>query len=155
MSLNSDFCFTGPYTHSLDDKGRLALPSNLREELGRSERPDLLMARAYDDGFLTLYPYEGWRNLVCEIEGAIPDTTRRNAALRAFSAQVRPLNLDKAGRVLISQEQRAAARLNREVLILGVGSKIEIWDPAIHKQQKESQDKAVLDEIIQTQGLHF
>jgi MraZ protein len=153
MSLNSDFCFAGTYTHSLDDKGRLALPSTLREELGRSERPDLLMALVYGE-FLTLYPYEHWRRLMAEIKTAIPDTARRNDALRAFSTQVRPLNLDKAGRVLIAPEQRAAAGLAREVKVIGVGSKIEIWDVAAHERQTP-QDKAVLDEVIQTRGLDF
>ena len=153
MNLDSDFCFAGAYTHSLDDKGRLALPSNLREELGRSERPDSLMALSYD-AFLTLYPYEHWRRLMAEIKTSIPDTTRRNDALRAFSTQVRPLSLDKAGRVLIVPEQRAAAGLSREVRVLGVGSKIEIWDAAGY-ERKESQDRAVLDEIIKTRGLDF
>jgi MraZ protein len=154
MSLNPDFCFAGAYTHSLDDKGRLALPSILREELGRSERPDLVMALAYDAAFLTLYPYEHWRKLMTDIKEAIPDTARRNDALRAFSTQVRPLNLDKVGRVLISPEQRAAAGLNREVRLIGVGSKIEIWNAAGHKQQ-EPLDQAVLDEVIKTRGLEF
>jgi len=153
MSLASDFCFAGAYTHSLDDKGRLALPSVLREELGRSERPDLVMALAYDV-FLTLYPYEHWRRLMAEIKESIPDTARRNDALRAFSTQVRPLSLDKVGRVLIAPDQRAAAGLSREVRIIGVGSKIEIWDAAGH-ERKEPLDKAVLDEVIKTRGLEF
>jgi MraZ protein len=154
MSLNSDFCFAGVYTHSLDDKGRLALPSTLREELGRSERPDLVMALAYNAAFLTLYPYEHWRKLMADIRESIPDTTLRNDALRAFSTQVRPLNLDKVGRVLITPEQRASAGLSREVRIIGVGSKIEIWDATGH-EQKKPRDEAVLDEVIKTGGLEF
>jgi MraZ protein len=154
MSLNSDFCFAGVYTHNLDDKGRLALPSILREELGRSERPDLVMALAYNASCLTLYPYEHWRKLMADIKESIPDTTLRNDALRAFSTQVRPLNLDKVGRVLITPEQRASAGLSREVRIIGVGSKIEIWDAAGH-ERKELRDKAVLDEVIKTGGLEF
>jgi MraZ protein len=153
MNPDSDFCFAGAYTHSLDDKGRLALPSALREELGRSERPDLVMALVYDV-FLTLYPYEHWRRLMAEIKESIPDTARRNDALRAFSTQVRPLNLDKVGRVLLAPDQRAAAGLGREVKIIGVGSKIEIWDAAGY-ERREPLDKAVLDEVIKTRGLDF
>ena len=154
MSLNSDFCFAGSTIHKLDDKGRFALPSDFREELGRSERPDLVMALAYDIKYLTFYPYEHWRKLMADIEEAMPDTASRNNALRALSTQVRPLSLDKAGRVLISPEQRAAAGLSREVKIIGVGFKIEIWDPSAH-EQKERQDKDVLDEVIRTRGLKF
>jgi MraZ protein len=151
--MTLDFCFSGLYTHSLDDKGRLALPSILREELGRSERPDLVMALAYEAS-LTLYPYEHWRKLMAGIKEAVSDTVRRNDALRSFSTQVRPLNLDKVGRVLLAPEQRAAAGLGREIKIIGVGSKIEIWDAAAY-ERKEAQDKAVLDELIKTGGLEF
>ena len=154
MSLNPDFCFAGSTVHKLDDKGRLALPSDFREELGRSERPELVMALVYDIQYLTLYPYEHWRKLMADIEEDMPDTASRNNVLRALSTQVRPLNLDKVGRVLISPEQRAAVGLNREVKIIGVGSKIEIWNPAVH-EQKERQDKDVLDEVIRTRRLKF
>ena len=151
---NADFCFAGPYTHSLDEKGRLALPSIMREELGRSERPDLVMALAYGVSFLTLYPIEEWRKLMEGIEKTRTDTIGRNDALRAFSARVRPLNLDKVGRVLISPEQRASAGLSREVVIIGMGTKIDIWDSVAY-EQKKSQDKAVMDEVIMTAGLEF
>jgi MraZ protein len=154
ISPNADFCFAGPYTHSLDDKGRLALPSILREELGRSERPDLVMALAYEVSFLSLYPIEEWRKLMEGIKKTRNDTIGRNDALRAFSAEVRPLNLDKAGRVLISPEQRAAVGLSREVVIIGMGTKIHVWDAAAY-EQKKSQDKAVRDEVIRTAGLEF
>jgi len=159
MNLNSDFYFFGDYAHSLDDKGRLALPSGIREELGRSERPELLFAKANgaaetSDTYLTLYPYEHWRKLMAAMEASITDTDRRNAALRAFTKDGRQLNLDKAGRVLISPDQRAAAGLSREVRILGLGSKIQIWDAAGH-ERKEAQDKAVLDEVTRTLGLNF
>jgi MraZ protein len=154
ISPNGDFCFAGPYTHSLDDKGRLALPSIMREELGRSERPDLVMALAYEVSFLTLYPMEEWRKLMEGIKKTRTDTIGRNDALRAFSARVRPLNLDKVGRVLISPEQRAAVGLNREVVIIGMDTKIDIWDAAVY-EQKKSRDKAVMDEVIRTAGLEF
>jgi len=152
MNLTSDFCFAGPFTHSLDEKGRFAMPSIFREELGHSERPDLVMALAYDIKYLRLYPYEQWRKLMAEIEEAIPDAGRRNDALRAFSTQVRALNLDKAGRLLLPPELRSAAGLNREIKIIGMGSKIDVWDPAAH-EQKESHDKSVMDALIMGQGL--
>jgi MraZ protein len=154
MSLNPVFCFAGSFIHKLDDKGRFALPSDFRDELGRSERPDLVMALAYNVEYLTLYPYEHWRKLMAEIGDAIPDTASRNDALRSLSTRVRPLNLDKAGRVLISPEQRAAVGLGRDVKIIGMGFKVEIWDPAAH-ERKERQDKDVLDGVINTLGLKF
>jgi MraZ protein len=153
MNLNSDFCFFGTFAHTLDDKGRLALPSDFREELSRSERPDTVMALAGGD-FLTLYPEEQLRKLMAGIMEGAPDTASRNAALRALSKGSRKLNLDKVGRILISPELRAAAGLTREVSVIGVGSKIQIWDAAGHGRQ-ESQDKAVLSEILANGNLDF
>jgi len=153
MSLDSKLIFYGEYDHSLDDKGRLALPSSFREELGRSERPDILIAWAYG-GYLTLYAEKHWRELLEKIEETTPDTSLRNQTLRGLASSGRSLTLDKAGRVLISSDQRVAAGLNREVKILGLGSKIQIWDLAVYKLQA-AQDMAVLDEIYKTKGLNF
>ena len=153
MSLNAKICFFGDYAHNLDDKGRVALPSGFRDELGRSERPDLLWGLAYG-GHLTLYTEEHWRKLMSDIETTIPDSDRRNMVLRALAVGGRALSLDKAGRILISTDQRTVAGLSREVKILGLGSKIQIWDKLAYERQ-ELPDKAVLDEVYQTQGLNF
>ena len=132
------------------------MPSIFREELGRSERPDLLWALPNPNNngdWLTLYTDEHWRELTEAIEAAANDTEDRNRVLLALADEGRRLSLDKAGRVLISPEQRSAAGLNREVMILGLGSKIQVWDKLAYERQAP-QNKEVLRDYYK-KGLKF
>ena len=132
--MGVNFNLAGSATHSLDDKGRLALPSKFREELRQSEKPEEVMALASRDGSVTLYPHEQWLEIVRGIR-EIPEIPKRDAVSRQIISKAESLTLDKAGRILISPRQRAAAGLNREVELLGCGFKIEIWDQARLERQ--------------------
>ncbi len=125
--MNNVFSFIGEFDHSLDDKGRLALPGKLREELQKSERPDEVTARANKEGFVVLYPYEQWLRIEASIR-AIYDNAARDVAVREIVGKAERLNVDKAGRVLIVPGHREAAALTREVKVMGGLDKIEVWD---------------------------
>lgn len=125
--MDSAFSFIGEFAHSLDDKGRLALPGKLREELAKSERPDEVTARANKDGYVALYPYEQWLEVSAKIR-AISDNAARDVAIREVIGKAERLNVDKAGRVLLVPNHREVAGLAREVTVLGGLYKIEVWD---------------------------
>ncbi len=125
--MPSDFSFIGEFAHSLDDKGRLALPGKLREELAKSERPDEVTARGNKEGYVALYPYEQWLKVEANIR-AISDNAARDVAIREIIGKAERLNVDKAGRVLLVPHHREQAGLKREVSVLGGLYKIEVWD---------------------------
>ena len=115
--------FLGEYKHSLDDKSRLTIPSKFREDLGAS----FVMTRGLD-GCLFLFPRADW-SLIEQKLRAMPLT---RADVRQFSrfffSGAAELDLDKQGRVLVPQNLRDYAGISIECVIIGVGSRIEIWD---------------------------
>jgi MraZ protein len=142
--MNHDFSFIGEFAHSLDDKGRLALPGKLREELQKSERPDELTARANRDGYVALYPYEQWLRVEANIR-AISDNAARDVAIREIIGKAERLNVDKAGRALIVPSHRELAGLAREVAVLGGLYKIEVWDRARLEARRIVDEPALAD----------
>ncbi len=115
--------FLGEYKHSLDDKSRLTIPSKFREDLGAS----FVMTRGLD-GCLFLFPRADW-SLIEQKLRAMP-LTRADARQfsRFFFSGAAELDLDKQGRVLVPQNLRDYAGITMECVIIGVGTRIEIWD---------------------------
>ena len=113
----------GEYSHSLDAKGRLIFPAKLREQMG-----DKFVISKGLDGCLFAFPPEEWEKLETKLM-KLPLT---NKEARKFSryllAGAIEAELDKQGRVLLPQNLREAAALERDVVLCGVGSRVEIWD---------------------------
>lgn len=117
--------FVGEYLHTVDSKGRLALPVKFRESLG----PRFMIARGLDK-CLAVYPSEEWA-LVLENVKALPQNQKEaRAYARYFLSGATEVDPDKQGRVLISQGLREYAGLGKDVYVLGVGNRVEIWDKA-------------------------
>lgn len=116
--------FLGRYAHSLDAKGRLAIPARFRDELAAG----LVLTRGIDR-CLSLYPMASWLPLA-ERVSALPmtDPDARNFRRMVFAEAV-DLSLDGQGRVLVPEELRRYAELDREAYVVGVHSSIEIWSP--------------------------
>jgi len=124
--MSGRFSFKSKYPHSVDDKGRMALPKDLREELEKSEQPEVLVALPGEDGTsVVLYPHERWRELEADIR-AIQDSRQRELALEVYLGNAEKLTLDKAGRLLLPQRFRDMAGLDREVTVVGKLYKMEV-----------------------------
>lgn len=115
--------FMGEYQHSIDPKGRIIIPARFREELGT----DYVLARGLDR-CLFAYTLEAWKVLTEKL-AQIPFT---NAEMRSFNRHffggASPAEVDKQGRSLIPPNLREYAALNKDIVIIGVSSRFEIWD---------------------------
>ena len=112
----------GEYQHSIDAKGRISFPARLREELG-----GVFVVTKGFDSCLSVYAMEEWKALETKVN-ALPMKARSfQRFLFAGAAQLSP---DKQGRVLIPQHLREYAGLNEDVTVVGVSSRVEIWDSA-------------------------
>ena len=109
----------GQYKHTLDAKGRLIVPSKLREELGEV----FYIAKA-PDPCLSVYTAEEWQEVVERVK-ALPMTTGRT--LRYFLANVWQCEADKQGRFLLPESYRKYAGIDQDVIFLGLGTRAEIW----------------------------
>lgn len=116
--------FWGEYAHQLDSKGRLIIPARYRPKLTRGA----VLTRGIDQN-LVIYPQEAWGNLSQQLT-QIPLTHPSARALRRllFSGAVE-LSIDRQGRVLIPGYLREYAALEGEVLVIGMETFIELWQP--------------------------
>lgn len=116
---------TGEFNHSIDAKGRLIIPSKFREILGE----DFVITKGLD-GCLFVYPQEEWKTFENKLR-TLPLTNKdARTFTRFFLGSAVDGGLDKQGRVLISSALRNFAGLDKEVVLVGVLDRIEIWDKA-------------------------
>jgi MraZ protein len=116
--------FLGSHNHNLDSKARIAVPARFREELADG----LVLTRGFDR-CIALYPILAWEALAGRInELSIADTDVRQFRRMVFSEAV-DARLDSQGRILIPAALRAFAGIDREAVIIGVHSSVEIWSP--------------------------
>nr|WP_106784038.1 division/cell wall cluster transcriptional repressor MraZ [Lysinibacillus timonensis] len=114
--------FMGEYQHSVDTKGRLIIPSKFREELGNS----FVITRGLDN-CLFGYPMDEWRKLEEKLK-QLPMTKKdARAFARFFFSGATEVEIDKQGRINIPAPLSTYAKLEKECVVLGVSSKIEIW----------------------------
>lgn len=115
--------FKGEYNHIIDAKGRLIIPARFREGLG--ER--FVVTRGLDE-CLWIYGAEDWNKLeekLTSLPITNPTARKLNRFLLGSAAEC---ELDKMGRILLPQPLRQTAGLQKDVVLTGVGNKIEIWD---------------------------
>lgn len=112
----------GEYQHSVDAKGRLIIPSKFREELGST----FVITRGLDN-CLFGYPMDEWRKLEEKLK-QLPMTKKdARAFARFFFSGATEVEIDKQGRINIPTPLSTYAKLEKECIVLGVSSKIEIW----------------------------
>ena len=132
---------TGEYNHSIDSKGRLIIPAKFREILGDS----FVITKGLDN-CLFVYPDNEWK-LFEEKLRTLP-LTNKNARTftRFFLGSAVEGVLDKQGRVLISSALRDFAGLEKEVVLVGVLDRVEIWDKA-KWDESNAEVEANMDDI--------
>lgn len=114
---------TGEFNHSIDAKGRLIIPSKLRESLGEH-----FMITKGMDGCLFLYPDNEWKAFEEKLN-TLPLTNKKARDFkRFFVGSSVDGELDKQGRVLLPSALRTYAGLEKEVVLAGVLDKVEIWN---------------------------
>ncbi|NLM45909.1 MAG: division/cell wall cluster transcriptional repressor MraZ [Firmicutes bacterium] len=124
--------FMGEYQHMLDAKGRIIMPAKFREELG--ER--FIMTRGLDN-CLFVYPLSEWAQLEQKLK-ALPFTrSDARAFMRFFFSGATECELDKQGRVVIPNNLRVHAKLQKDVVVIGVSSRVEIWSQEVWNQYSE------------------
>lgn len=115
--------FLGRFEHSVDNKGRVAVPARFRGQLSG----ELIITRG-NDRCLYLFTQDAWEPLAAKLN-SLPtgDADARNLRRAVFSA-AEPVEIDKQGRIMIPDHLRQYAAITGDVAIIGLGSYIEIWD---------------------------
>ncbi len=129
--------FMGEYNHTIDAKGRIIVPSKFREALGENFVVTLGL-----DGCLFVYPNEEWLTFVNQLKN-LPGNKDARQLQRYFMAGAADCEVDKQGRILIPSKLREHASLDKDVVFVGVLSKIEIWS----KERWENNSYDNMDDI--------
>ena len=129
--------FMGEYSHTIDTKGRLIIPSKFREELG----DEFVLTKGLD-GCLSIYPMEQWKIFEKKLE-ALP-LTNKNATT---------CELDRQGRILVPATLREFAGLEKDVVLTGNLNRIEVWSKAKWSENNDYDDMDAIAEDMQEMGI--
>lgn len=141
--------FMGEYNHSIDTKGRIIVPSKFRETLG-----DEFVVTQGLDGCLFVYPNEEWMNFVTQLKN-LPGSKEARQLQRYFMAGAAACEVDKQGRILIPNKLREQAGLEKDIVFVGVLSKIEIWSKEKWESNNDYDDMDQIAEHMSEFGLSF
>ena len=119
--------FRGNNEINMDAKGRMAVPARYRDALAAGCDGQLVATIDIEDRCLFLYPLPAWQEIeaqIAKLPTFNPDTRRLQ---RLLIGQARELEMDNSGRVLIPPELRTYAGLDKEVVLVGQGHRLELW----------------------------
>lgn len=138
--------FLGEYAHTLDDKGRLIIPARFREELG----PRFVVTRGLDR-CLFVYASTEWQVLADKLRSLPLTKADSRAFARLLFSGASECDLDKQGRILLPSVLREFAAIERDVIVIGVSNRVEIW--AAEEWQKYSDEatesyEAIAEKIV-------
>lgn len=137
---------TGEYRHTLDDRGRVAIPARFRPRLERGAT----LAR-WLDGCLAVFPADEWEALASRIAGLPLTDARAREFARFMSSGASEVELDRQGRVLVPAYLRTYAGVGEgEVVVVGALTRLEFWAPevwATYRSRIEDQPEALAEHL--------
>ena len=139
--------FMGEYNHTIDPKGRVIVPAKFRDSLG-----ERFVVTQGLDGCLFVYDDIEWRVFEEKLK-TLPITNKEaRAFVRFFLAGAADVEVDKQGRILLPAVLRDHAKLLKDVVFVGVGSRVEIWSKEKWEGTKQFDDMDEIAEHMQNLG---
>jgi len=136
----------GEYRHSIDNKKRLSIPSKMRKALGESA----VVTRGLDS-CLFVYPKQEWEKLVSRLSELPMGTGSTRSFVRLLLSGATEVDLDQLGRILIPDFLKLYAGLQKNSVIVGIHTRIEIWDAAKWDEYKKKAESNA-DELAEKLG---
>jgi MraZ protein len=141
--------FFGEFNNTVDPKGRASIPVAFREAMLKSTGDDSLYVTKNDRGLMA-YPASSWKK-ICEKVNSLPPGPLRTANLRTKVAPAQECRFDKQGRIQVPQSLREYAALDKEIVVVGMIDKIEIWNLQRHLEAT-AESESLLRENEQAQA---
>ena len=137
--------FLGEYHHSIDEKGRLAVPVKFRADLSKGA----VITRGLDDS-LFLFPLEEWGKLASRLASLPLGRANSRAFARLMLAGAMDVELDKQGRIVIPEYLRAYAAMDKQIVVAGLYNRLELWDKVkweAYKKSTEGEASALAEQM--------
>lgn len=126
--------FQGASALNLDAKGRMSVPAKHRDALLLQGDGRVTLTK-HPDGCLLVFPRPEWEAFRSRVAQLPMDA---HWWRRIFLGNAAEIELDGSGRILISPELRVAANIEREIILLGMGSHLELWDAQIYSTKEQA-----------------
>ena len=142
--------FTGEYSYTVDPKSRVNIPAKFRQALSPENDNSFAITKGMDE-CIWVYPLVEWNKVLTKLREQSSSQVNR-AFTREYSRFASTVSYDKQGRILLSTELINYAKIDRQVIIIGLINKIEIWNPSLLKnfdQRVLSQNKEAFDELAE------
>ncbi len=125
--------FTSEFESKLDAKGRLVLPARIKSQLPEGDSQELVIRRGFEP-CLIVYPMVEFKKVFSKISGLSEFNEEYRKLQRNFLSGVVTVELDANGRFLIPRNMLTYAQLEKDVLLVGTGSKVEIWNRSVYEK---------------------
>ncbi|WP_419489194.1 division/cell wall cluster transcriptional repressor MraZ [Chryseobacterium bernardetii] len=126
--------FIGTYECKIDDKGRLKVPSSLIKQMENFDDKAFVVKRSVFQPCLEVYPMNAWDKLMGKINKLNRFIKKNADFIRMFTAGVKTVELDNAGRLQISKDLITFSNLQKDVVITSAGELFEIWDKKAYEE---------------------
>ncbi len=136
----------GRYSFNINEKGRLFVPSKMRESLGTK----FILSKSPTDHCLVIYPMEKWEKILEKLE---QNSTATKGVRRRLFGNAEEMETDKQGRMIVPQTLREFAQLDGEVTIIGTGDSVEIWNAATYAEYEAAEDDEAMEKLLIEYGL--
>ena len=135
--------FTGEYNNSLDGKNRLNIPAKFRKALDPVNDRTFVLTRGFDQCLL-LYPLNEWQEVEAQLGQLSSIRSRDRDFVRSITRHATPVQYDGQGRIQIPEALILFSKIQKDVNIIGMIKKIELWDPTVLNEQ-DRRDGNIID----------
>ena len=144
--------FTSEFESKLDTKGRLVLPARIKAQLPSDEGEELVIRRGFEP-CLILYPMVEFKKVFSKISGLSEFNEEYRKLQRNFFSGTATVELDANGRFVIPRNMLSYAQLEKDLILIGMGNKVEVWNPSIYEKHliKDSSELSKLAEKYLTE----
>ena len=137
--------FVGEFKHSVDEKGRVAVPAKFRDALSSGA----ILTRG-NDGCLTVYRMNEWEELMAKIAKLPQSKLEVRSYVRFLLSGAVDVRTDKQGRINLPNYLKEFAKINKKVVFVGIYDRLELWDEdkwENYRSQLENQSEEVLEQL--------
>lgn len=137
--------FTGEFRHTIDAKGRLIVPSRLRDEFS----DDKVVLTKYMSGCVAMWSATGWGTLETQLLQQGKSGPNARSTVRAIAASAHQDAIDRQGRIGVPPNLREFAGVDRDVVVIGALDHAEIWSPERWQEEQMKVEEGGLDSLVQ------
>jgi MraZ protein len=133
--------FKGSFTYSIDNKGRINIPARLRKYVSPEANDTFVITRGFEH-CVFVYPLDEWTTLEQTIRQLSTTDPKHRYYMRMLLEKASESQLDGQFRIVIPKDLLDFAKIDNEVLIIGVLERIEVWDPKVYEEYQKTQSES-------------